>query len=146
MLIEKGIPTICGFGPKGGAPHAPNGTSCAVTTRLFPLPLLTLHFNPRTEWVDVASLGKFHHNKAPSHTDKMLSGQMATKSSAKMGIKIICHWHKKSSAICKNGHIKIVHWSAHSSSISSPVPFACHHHFVVHHEQDKQKKVTGKRS
>lgn len=57
MLIEKGIPTICGFGPKGGAPHAPNGTSCAVTTRLFPLPLLTLHFNPRTEWVEVASLG-----------------------------------------------------------------------------------------
>lgn len=33
MLIEKGIPTICGFGPKGGAPHAPN------------------------EWVEVASLG-----------------------------------------------------------------------------------------
>jgi acetylornithine deacetylase/succinyl-diaminopimelate desuccinylase-like protein len=24
MLIEAGIPTLCGFGPTGGNPHAPN--------------------------------------------------------------------------------------------------------------------------
>ncbi|MCD6356205.1 MAG: M20/M25/M40 family metallo-hydrolase [Anaerolineaceae bacterium] len=34
MLIGAGIPTLCGFGPIGGNPHAPN------------------------EWVDVSSLAR----------------------------------------------------------------------------------------
>jgi len=34
MLIGAGIPTLCGFGPIGGSPHAPN------------------------EWVDIESLAR----------------------------------------------------------------------------------------
>lgn len=49
MLIEKGIPTICGFGPKGGAPHAPNGTSCVVTYALASTALLTCFTSTREQ-------------------------------------------------------------------------------------------------
>ena len=49
MLIEKGIPTICGFGPKGGAPHAPNGTSCVVTYALASTVLLTCFTSTREQ-------------------------------------------------------------------------------------------------
>jgi hypothetical protein len=62
MLIEQGIPTICGFGPNGGAPHAPNGTLSHTHTLA-----LAQHTHAQashrsldcesTEWVEVASLG-----------------------------------------------------------------------------------------
>ena len=31
MLIQAGVPTICGFGPEGGNPHAANGNWVSST-------------------------------------------------------------------------------------------------------------------